>query len=488
MAVLSEILTSIDTLEVNGSTDRNITGVYFDSRQVTEGSAFVAVPGTSVDGHDFIEPALDRGAVVIIYENPPGEMKSGITWIRVKNSAQALGKLASGFYGRPSESLKIVAITGTNGKTTTVTLLYHLFRKMGYRAGMFSTIQNMINDQVISATHTTPDAVQLNRLMAEMVKQDCKYCFMEASSHALEQYRLSGIKIDLGIFTNITHDHLDYHKTFDAYLAAKKKLFDSLGRKAFALVNADDKRSSVMVQNSHATIKTFGLKNPADFKSRIISNTFLGLELMLGNKTGWFQLVGEFNAYNLTAVYAAALLLGEEEEKVLLTLTGLGRVPGRFEVIRPSSGVNAIVDYAHTPDALENVLSTIRELRTNKEKLITVVGCGGNRDREKRPEMAAIACRFSDKVILTSDNPRNEDAGTIIEEMEKGILPEDIKKTLKITDRREAIKTACTLVSKNDIILLAGKGHETYQEIKGVKYDFDDRKVLAEMIDMLIKN
>ena len=485
MAVLKNILNNVSLTATSGTMDREVGEITFDSRVTGNDLLFVAVRGTTTDGHLYIDQAIENGARSVICEKVPANASEEITWITVPDSAEALGKVASNFYGNPSEKMKVVAVTGTNGKTTTVTLLYLLFRKLGYKAGLFSTIRNKINDRIITATHTTPDALQLNRLMAEMVNEGCTHCCMEASSHALEQHRLSGIKIDVAVFTNITHDHLDYHKTFAAYIAAKKKLFDGLDRQAYALVNADDKNGSVMAQNTHANIKTFGLKNPSDFKTRIISSTLQGLELNIDNRSGWFPMVGEFNAYNITAVYGAAVLTGEEEEKVLTVLSGIGGVQGRFEVVKPASGVNAIVDYAHTPDALENVLRTIQDLRTKNEKLITVVGCGGNRDREKRPKIAAIACKFSDKVVLTSDNPRNEDAGSIIEEMEKGISPADLIKTLKIIDRREAIKAACSIAMKHDIILVAGKGHETYQEINGVKYDFDDRAVLSEMLEMV---
>lgn len=483
MAVLKDILNNIAYEATSGNMEREVTGISFDSRISGKDLLFVAIRGTLTDGHLYIGKAIENGACAVICEQMPENASEDISWIRVNNSAEALGMAASNFYGNPSGKLKIVAVTGTNGKTTIVTLLHTLFRKLGYKAGMFSTIHNKINDRIISATHTTPDAVQLNRLMAEMVDERCSHCVMEASSHALEQHRLSGLTIDIAVFTNITHDHLDYHKTFTAYLGAKKKLFDGLDRHAFALVNADDRNGPVMVQNTHGNIKTYGLKNPSDFKSRIISSTFQGLELNIDNQSGWFPLVGEFNAYNLTAVYGAAVLAGEDDEKVLTVLSGIGGVQGRFEIVRPASGVNAIVDYSHTPDALENVLRTIQDLRTKNETLITVVGCGGNRDKEKRPKMAAIACKFSDKIILTSDNPRNEDPGAIIEEMEKGITSSDMVKTLKILDRREAIKAACSIAMKHDIILVAGKGHEKYQEIKGVKYEFDDRAVLSEMLE-----
>jgi UDP-N-acetylmuramoyl-L-alanyl-D-glutamate--2,6-diaminopimelate ligase len=488
MIILKDILYKVSLLSTSGPMDREIEGICFDSRDAGLNYLFVAVKGVQADGHDYIQKAIENGASTVVCEQVPVNSNASISWIQVRNSSEALGIIASNFFGNPSQSLKVVAVTGTNGKTTTVTMLHSLFRKLGYGAGMLSTVNNRINERVIPSTHTTPDAIQLNRLMAEMVSEGCTWCFMEASSHALDQQRMSGIRVRLAIFTNITHDHLDYHKTFDAYIDAKKKLFDGLDRNSFALINSDDRRGNVMVQNTKALVLTYGLKSPADFKTKIISNTFQGLELAIQNKTGWFPLVGEFNAYNITAVYAAAVLLGEESEQVLTVLSGFGGVQGRFEVVRPDSGVNAIVDYAHTPDALENVLKTLQDLRTRNEKLITVIGCGGNRDREKRPKMASIACRFSDKVVLTSDNPRNEDPEMIIEEMGTGVPVADKRKTLRIVERREAIKAACSMAVKNDIILVAGKGHETYQEIKGVKYDFDDRRVLEEMIDLFFNN
>ena len=488
MILLKDILYRVSLLSTSGPMDREIEGLCFDSRESGRNYLFVAVRGVHTDGHHYINQAIEKGVTAIVCEQLPEKINAGISWIRVRDSSEALGIIASNYFDNPSHSLRVIAVTGTNGKTTTVTMLHSLFRRLGYGAGMLSTVNNRINERIIPATHTTPDAIQLNRLMSEMVNEGCSYCFMEASSHALDQQRMSGIRVKLGIFTNITHDHLDYHKTFDAYITAKKRLFDGLDRNAFALINSDDRRGNVMVQNTSASVRTYGLRSPADFKAKIISNTFQGLELTIQGKTGWFPLVGEFNAYNISAVYAAAILLGEEPEPVLTILSGFGGVPGRFEVVKSKSGVNAIVDYAHTPDALENVLKTLQDLRTHNEKLITVIGCGGNRDREKRPKMASLACKFSDKVVLTSDNPRNEDPEMIIEEMVLGVPVSDQRKTLKITDRREAIKAACSMAMKNDIILVAGKGHEPYQEIKGVKYDFDDRLVLSEMIDLFIKD
>lgn len=485
MAILKDILYKVSLTSTRGKMDIAIDSIQFDSRLVGKGDLFVAVKGTQSDGHKFIGSAITNGAVAVICEEFPEKILSAITYIRVKNSAEALGRIASNFYNNPSEKLTLVAVTGTNGKTTTVTLLFQLFRRLGYNSGMLSTVQNQINENILTASHTTPDAVQLNKLLVEMVKSGCTHCFMEASSHAIEQRRIVGLDIDVAVFTNITHDHLDYHKTFDNYINAKKQLFNDLPGTKTALINADDKRGSVMMQNTKATGKTYAIKNIADYRAKILSNTMQGLELEINDTHAWFQLTGEFNAYNLLAVYAVAVVLGEDPIESITVLSSIEKIPGRFELITHASGIHAIVDYAHTPDALQNILGTIDALRTGNEMVITVVGCGGNRDKEKRPIMAAIACKFSDKVILTSDNPRNEEPEAIIEDMQKGISSRDQKKTLNIVNRREAIKTACNLAVKDDIVLIAGKGHETYQEIKGVKYDFDDRKVVREILDLL---
>lgn len=467
-----------------GSTDVSIGSVQFDSRKVVDNSLFVAVSGTQVDGHQFIETALTKGATAIVCEHMPAVQKNGVTYVQVKSSAKALGIIASNFYGNPSSKMKMVAVTGTNGKTTNATLLHKLFRSFGYHVGLLSTVQNQIDETVIPATHTTPDPIQLNDLLAKMLEKGCSHCFMEASSHAIMQERIAGLELDGAIFTNITHDHLDYHGTFDNYIDAKKKLFDDLPSSAFALTNIDDKRGRVMVQNTKAKVYTFALEKPADFKGKLMDNTLQGLEMEIENMRVWFRLIGSFNAYNLLGVYAAAVLLGEDKDEVLAKLSALEGAKGRFEQVISKDKTTAIIDYAHTPDALENVLKTIQDLRTGKEQVITVVGCGGNRDATKRPIMAQIAVKFSDKAILTSDNPRNEEPQDILNQMEVGVKVADKKKTLVIADRKEAIKTACMLSKPGDIILIAGKGHEDYQEIKGVKYPFDDKKTVMEFLDL----
>lgn len=486
MIALKDILYRVSLISTKGDMNAAIEGIHFDSRRIQKGFLFIAVKGTQTDGHQYIDSAIERGAVAIVCEHIPQELPEEIVFVQVKNSAKALGLIASNFYDNPSAKLKIVAVTGTNGKTTTVTLLHQVFLKLGYHAGLISTIHNKINDEIIPATHTTPDPIQLNRLISEMLKKGCTHCFMEASSHAIEQDRIAGLQIDVAVFTNITHDHLDYHKTFDGYIRAKKKLFDNLTARSTALVNVDDKRGKVMVQNTKATVLSYGIRSMADFKARILSNTMEGLELDLNGTIAWFPMVGIFNAYNILATYGAGSILEEDTTDLLTALSSVEKVQGRFEMVKPESGIFAIVDYAHTPNALENVLATISELRTGSETVITVVGCGGNRDKEKRPLMADIACRFSNKVIFTSDNPRDEDPDMIIADMQRGVKPQDYKKTMAITNRKEAIKVACNMASKKDIILIAGKGHETYQEIKGVKYDFDDRKVLREMLDLMV--
>lgn len=484
MAELRDILYKVPLVSASGDMSSDITQVCFDSREVEMGALFVAIKGTQVDGHEFIRKAIELGAVAIICQKLPEEIEENVTYVAVKDSAVALGIVASNFYNNPSAQLKLVGVTGTNGKTTIATLLFNLFRKLGYSAGLISTINNQIDDEVIPASHTTPDALTLNKLLRQMVDRGCEYCFMEVSSHAIDQNRIAGVSFKGAIFSNISHDHLDYHKTFDAYIAAKKKLFDGLGSQAFALVNTDDKRGNIMMQNTKASKNTYALKGMADFKSKMMSNTIQGLELEVDNKSVWFRLIGDFNAYNLTAVYGAAVLLGEEKEAVLTTLSSLDGAPGRFEQVISESDITAIVDYAHTPDALKNVLETIAELRTGNEQVITVVGCGGNRDTSKRPLMASIACKLSDKVVFTSDNPRHEDPDEIINDMKKGVSPVDYKKTVVLANREEAIKTACLLAKANDIILVAGKGHEKYQDIKGVKHPFDDKEVLGRMLNL----
>lgn len=478
MKKLSEILASIKIEQKINFDDIEIKDIQFDSRKVTQGSVFVATRGTQVDGHDFITKAIENGAKVIVCEDVLKDYKTPV--IKVKNTAIALGQMAANFYDNPSQKLKVVAVTGTNGKTTNVTLLYNLFKKLGYKVGVLSTVQNYVDDKIIAATHTTPDAVQMNHLMAQMVEAGCVYCFMEASSHAIYQERMAGLSLAGAVFTNITHDHLDYHITFDNYISAKKKLFDDLPQSAFALANMDDKRGAVMLQNTKATKHFFSLKNIAEFKARLLSNGLQGLEMDIENQSVWFRLIGEFNAYNLLGVYATAVLLGQNKQKVLTALSATSGAKGRFEQVVSKSGIIGIVDYAHTPDALENVLKTIESLRTRNETVFAIVGCGGNRDNAKRPIMANLACKYADKIILTSDNPRNEDPEDILNQMEADIEGQYYKKFVRITDRHKAIQHAVNQAKPNDIILLAGKGHENYQEIKGIKHHFDDREELEK--------
>jgi UDP-N-acetylmuramoyl-L-alanyl-D-glutamate--2,6-diaminopimelate ligase len=484
LAELKTILYKVSLTSSYGDMDTDVKGLAFDSRKVKAGFLFTAVKGTVSDGHQFIDKAISLGATVIVCERLPETINEQVTYVTVKNSAHALGIIASNFYGNPSEKLKLTGVTGTNGKTTTVTLLYQLFSALGYNVGMISTVENRIIDEVLSSTHTTPDPIQLNELLKKMVDRGCGYAFMEVSSHAVDQERIAGLKFAGALFTNITHDHLDYHRTFENYIKAKKKYFDELNSDGFALVNADDKRGMVMLQNTKATKYTFGLKKMVDFKGKIITNSIEGLELEIAGKNVWFKMIGDFNAYNLLGVYGAAVLLGEDSDEVLTQLSSLKGAPGRFELVLPGSKITAIVDYAHTPDALKNVLDTIAQFRTGNEQVITVVGCGGNRDKTKRPLMASIACKLSDKVVLTSDNPRDEDPMEILKEMQSGILPTEARKTIVLPDREEAIKTACMMAKERDIILVAGKGHETYQEIKGVKHPFDDRQVVERMLKL----
>ncbi|MCE2707989.1 MAG: UDP-N-acetylmuramoyl-L-alanyl-D-glutamate--2,6-diaminopimelate ligase [Bacteroidota bacterium] len=487
MNVLKDILYKVSLTSTLGDMERKVEDLVFDSRKVRPHVAFVAVVGTQVDGHEFIPMALEKGATTIVCQRMPEQVKDGVTYIQVVDSAKALGIMASNFYGNPSEKIKVVAVTGTNGKTTTVTLLHQLFVRMGYSVGLLSTVENKINEEVISSTHTTPDAVSVQNLLHRMVDAGCTHCFMEASSHAIVQERIAGLKLAGAVFTNITHDHLDYHGTFDAYIQAKKKLFDELPKDAFALVNADDKRGAVMIQNCKGTQQTYGLKSAADFKAKILSNSIEGLELDIQGRPTWFRMIGAFNAYNVLAVLGAAVLLGEDEEEVLRELSAIKGAKGRFDRFS-KGGITAIVDYAHTPDALDNVLKTINAFRTGNDQLITVVGCGGNRDKTKRPSMAKIAVAESTKVIFTSDNPRFEDPLEILKDMQAGVGPSESRKILAIVDRREAIKTALMLSQKGDIVLVAGKGHEDYQEINGVKHHFDDAEVVMELLDQLIGN
>jgi UDP-N-acetylmuramoyl-L-alanyl-D-glutamate--2,6-diaminopimelate ligase len=484
MAELKDILYKVHITSTSGSMNIEVKGICFDSRKVQPGFLFVAVKGTQSDGHAFIEKAAGSGAIAIVAEKLPDSISDATTYVTVKDSAKALGIIASNFYENPSAKLKLLGVTGTNGKTTVATLLFKLFASLGYRCGMLSTVVNKIVDKEIPATHTTPDPIQINELLVTMLEEKCTHCFMEVSSHAVAQNRIEGLTFTGGLFTNITHDHLDYHHTFESYIRAKKGFFDGLPADAFALVNVDDKRGMVMLQNCKAKKQTYGLKKMADFKARIITNSIEGLELEIGERNVWFKLIGDFNAYNLLTVFGAACLLGEDPEMVLMKLSALTGASGRFELIMPGSKFIAIVDYAHTPDALKNVLETIEHFRSGNEQVISVVGCGGDRDRTKRPLMAAIACKYSNKVIFTSDNPRSEDPMEIIKEMQTGVGATDAKKTLVMVDREEAIKTACMLAKEKDIILVAGKGHENYQEIKGVKHPFDDKEVVSRMLKM----
>ena len=483
MRLLKDILDNAGVREITGSADIEIHSLKFDSRTVEPGCLYFAVRGTASDGHQFIPEAINSGAVAVVCEKIPENREGNVTFILVNDGSYAKAIIASNFHGNPSSFLNLIGVTGTNGKTTTVTLLHQLFQKLGYKTGLISTIQNKIQDRNLSTTHTTPDPVQLNELLAKMVEEGCTYCFMEVSSHALVQHRVTGLTFRGGIFTNLTHDHLDYHKTFDAYLKAKKIFFDNLPVNAFALINKDDKNGQMMVQNTKASVSTYSMRSMADYRCRILENQFQGLHLSMDGTDCWFRLIGSFNAYNLLAVYATAVLLGGERQKVLTLLSLCEPVEGRFNYILTPGAVTAIVDYAHTPDALQNVLETIQSIRSHKEKIITVVGAGGNRDAAKRPVMAKIACNLSDRVILTSDNPRFEEPEAILDDMKKGIEPKFATKVLVIVNRKEAIKTACALAQPGDIILVAGKGHETYQEIKGIKYPFDDKMILKEVFE-----
>ena len=487
MKNLQDILYKVGLLETHGSTNLDISKVVFDSREVVDASLFVATKGVKSDGHDFIISAIQDGAVAILCEVLPEVLESGITYVKVKNSHEALGFVASNFFDNPSREIKLVGITGTNGKTTTTTLLHDLVSALGYPAGLISTVVNKIEKEEIPATHTTPNPVALNQLLREMVDSGCEYCFMEVSSHAIHQCRIAGLDFDMGVFSNITHDHLDYHNTFKEYINAKKKFFDDLSSLAIAITNVDDVNGLVMVQNSKAKVKTLALKTIADYKAKILENSFSGLVLNINNQDVWTNLIGGFNAYNILTVYAIACELGLDEVEVLTEISKLKSVEGRFEYLKSEKNIIAIVDYAHTPDALKNVLSTIQSVRTRNEQVLTVVGCGGDRDKTKRPLMAAIAAELSDRVILTSDNPRSENPDTIIEDMKVGVPADRSARAMAITNREEAIKVACTLAEPGDIVLVAGKGHEKYQEIKGERFPFDDYETLKQTLKNLNK-
>ena len=479
--ILHELLKNIKPIQIIGNEDIDISGVNIDSRKIQKGHLFVAMRGTQVDGHTFIGKAQDLGASAILCEEVPAELKEGVTYVQVASTEDAVGKVATVFYGNPSAKLKLVGVTGTNGKTTIATLLYNMFRKLGYHCGLLSTVCNYIEGEAVPASHTTPDPIELNALLARMVEAGCEYAFMECSSHAIHQKRIGGLKFTGGIFTNLTRDHMDYHKTVENYRNAKKMFFDNLPKSAFAITNADDKNGMVMVQNCKATIKPYSTRSMADFRARILECHFEGMYLEINGREVGVQFIGKFNVSNLLAVYGAAVMLGQDPEDVLVAMSTLKSVSGRLEPLRSPEGFTAIVDYAHTPDALENVLKAIHEVLDGKGQVITVCGAGGNRDKGKRPLMAQEAVKQSDKVIITSDNPRFEDPQDIINDMLAGLDKQQMKKVISIVDRREAIRTACMLARKGDVILVAGKGHEDYQEIQGVKHHFDDKEVLNEV-------
>ncbi len=482
---LSALLSSCKILELVGNTEQDITGICFDSRKVSASSMFIATVGTVADGHQFITSAIEKGASVIVCEKLPKKLDATVTYVVVDNSSRAMGLIAAAYYQHPSKKLKLVGVTGTNGKTTVATLLSNLFQELGYKVGLLSTVENKINNTVIPSTHTTPDSITINELLLDMIAANCDYCFMEVSSHATVQERIAGLSFTGAIFTNISHDHLDFHQTFEEYIKAKKYFFDQLPASAFALTNSDDKRGAVMLQNTKAHAKTYALQSMATFKAKIIENQFSGLFLNIDAEEVWFKMVGSFNAYNLLAVYATAMLLDQDKTRVLTILSTLSGAEGRFDYTIAPNGVIGIVDYAHTPDAIKNVLQTIANIRKGNETVIAIVGCGGDRDKTKRPIMAEVACKLSDKVILTSDNPRTEDPASILKEMEAGVPISLKKKTITIQDRKEAIRTACHLAKSGDIILLAGKGHEKYQEINGVKFPFDDKQIFSEIMESL---
>ena len=486
--ILQDILYKVAIRSLHGSTAVTITDLQVDSRKAGRGSCFIAIAGTKSDGHEFIGMAIDNGAVSIVCEKLPDSIREGITYVEVNKSDEALGYMSHNYFNEPSARIKLIGVTGTNGKTTIATLLWKLFSGLGHRCGLISTVQNQIGERVIPATHTTPDAITLNSLLAEMAGEGCEYVFMECSSHAIHQHRVTGLQFTGALFSNITHDHLDYHKTFDEYISVKKSWFDRLPPAAFAISNADDKRGAVMLQNTPAKRYFYSLKTMADFKGKILDNSLTGLHMVLNDVEVYFKLIGEFNAYNLLAVYGAAICLGKEKNNILQVLSSLDGAEGRFDyMISRNEKLVGIVDYAHTPDALLNVLATIKKLRQGNEQIITVVGCGGDRDKTKRPVMAEVACEYSDRVIFTSDNPRSEDPEAILNDMRAGVNAVAKKKALFIPDRREAIKTAVSLAGKEDIILVAGKGHEKYQDVRGIKYDFDDKQVLTEVFELMEK-
>ena len=487
MSQLKDILYKVAIESVHGSTDLTIEKIEFDSRKVSNNDVFVAIKGTLSDGHQFIDKAISLGASVIVCEVLPTTLLENCTYVKVQNSNQALAFLSANYYDNPSEKLKLVGITGTNGKTTIASLLYQMFKKAGYKVGLLSTVKIMVDEVEYKATHTTPDSLTINKYLDEMVAVGCEFCFMEVSSHGIHQKRTESLHFEGGVFTNLSHDHLDYHETFAEYRDVKKSFFDGLPKSAFAITNVDDKNGEVMFQNTAARKKTYALKTYADFKAQILENQLTGLVLKINNEEVWTKLIGSFNAYNILAIYGVALELGIESTEALRLLSELESVSGRFQFVVSTTKITAIVDYAHTPDALENVLKTIENIRTKNEQLFTIVGCGGDRDKTKRPIMANIAASFSDKAIFTSDNPRTENPQTIIDEMEAGVEAQNYKKTVAILDRKQAIKTACQMANSGDIILIAGKGHETYQEINGVRQDFDDMQIVQEILKQLEK-
>lgn len=487
MIALKNILYKVTINAVVGNTSVDVNAIAFDSRNINKGDLFVAISGYEVDGHDYIDVAIKNGAIAVICEKLPKKLAKNITYIEVDSSSKALAIIASNYYDSPSENLKLVGVTGTNGKTTVASLLYQLFKKAGYKVGLLSTVKILVDNKTYSATHTTPDSLTINKYLKEMNDAGVEFCFMEVSSHGIHQNRTEGLCFEGGIFTNLSHDHLDYHNTFAEYRDVKKSFFDELPQSAFALVNVDDKNGLVMLQNTKARKSTYALKSYADYKAQILENQFGGLLLKVNDSEVWTKLIGNFNAYNVLAIFATAELLGLEKDEILRLISELESVSGRFQYLISDEKITAIIDYAHTPDALKNVLETINAIRTKNEELITVVGCGGDRDKTKRPKMGHIASALSTKVIFTSDNPRSEVPETIIEDIEKGVEPQNFKKTLSITNRKQAIKTACQLAEPNDIILIAGKGHETYQEIKGERFDFDDYKIVQEFLKQLQK-